>query len=346
MSLRKVAALLAAFGLLVGLIQSGVAAQFTDQVIATQNINVGTFECKITDATAGAVIAGDAKSVSYTAPTIESSAPGSAPFFFTVQNTGTIPDVLTVTTSPVSSPWSIIGAPFASVPLASLQSHTFNTGVEWSQLDNSNLGQAGSVTWTVDCGENAASFPVGYYVVNNGGTQFAPGTWVRSPSPIASTAVASGGTATQSISGGNLDLAISGNTGYADNGFYVPLGTLSELAVSGYDAAGTGSDFGTNVYFDVNNDGEFFTWTGDYLSSLGGDTYGLGPTSSGGALAVTGTSTFAMTCNGVYGSYSLATLAASGCTPEGVSGTTNVAVWIGITSKGGAPLSTTITSAP
>ena len=47
MSLRKVAALLAAFGLMVGLIANGVGANFTDQVQAIQNINVGTFSCVI-----------------------------------------------------------------------------------------------------------------------------------------------------------------------------------------------------------------------------------------------------------------------------------------------------------
>lgn len=348
MSLRKVAALLAAFGLVVGLIQSGVAAQFYDSVTATENINVGTFGCQIVAPfTDGAIVSADGKSITYTAPTITASAPGSAPFSFTVQNTGSIPDNLTVTTSSVSAPFSVIGFPFAPVPLAPDGSQTYNTGVQWTQLSNANLGQSGAVTWTVNCGENATSFPVSYYVVNNGGTQFATGTWVRSTTPIASTAVASGGTATQSIDGSsNLHLTISGNTGYADNGFYVVLGkTLSQLAASGYTVTGAGSDFGTNVYFDVNNNGEFFAWTSNSLSGLDGDAYGLGPTSSGGTLAVTGASTFALSCNGVYGSYSLTTLAASGCTTEGISGSTKVAVWVGITSTG-SPLDTTITSAP
>ena len=52
MTLRKIAGLLAAFGLTLGLIGGGVGAVFQDQVTATQNINVGTFECKITDADA------------------------------------------------------------------------------------------------------------------------------------------------------------------------------------------------------------------------------------------------------------------------------------------------------
>ena len=93
MSLRKIAGLLAAVGLAVGLIGSGVGAVFVDQVTATQNIDVGTFGCKIVSATTARRrrIAGDGKSVTYTSPTITSSAPGNAPFSFTVKNTGSIP---------------------------------------------------------------------------------------------------------------------------------------------------------------------------------------------------------------------------------------------------------------
>ncbi len=156
MSLRKVAALLAAFGLLVGLISSGVAAQFYDSVTATQNISVGTFSCVISDATEGATGVGT-HSVSFTSDSITSSAPGSAPFFFTVENTGSIPDVLTVSTSIVNPPFSVIGAPFAPQHLDGGQSFTYNTGIQWGELTNANLGQSGTVTWSVSCGENAAA---------------------------------------------------------------------------------------------------------------------------------------------------------------------------------------------
>ena len=327
---------------MVGLIGGGIGAAFTDRVTAEEHISVGTFECLIVQPSDG-IIATDGKSVSYTAPTIMSSAPGSAPFSFTVAATGSIPAVLQVSTSPVSAPFSIIGAPFADQTVSYPGTYTYNTGVQWTELTSANEGATGTVTWTIDCVEEPG-FSVGYYVVNNGGTQFAPGTWVRSTTPIASTPVAGGGTATQSL-GGGVNLAISGGVAYADNGFYKSLGTVASLAASGYTFTGTGSDFGTNLYFDVNNDGEFFGWTGNYLSSISPDTYGLGPTSAGGTLAVTGASTFAMTCNGSYSNVSLSTLATTGCVPEGVSGTTSVAVWVGITSTGSA-LTTTITSTP
>lgn len=157
MSLRKIAGLFAGFALAVGLIGVGVNASFTDSVTAQENINVGTFQCKIVDATPLAAsdgIALDGKSVTYTAPPIQSSVAGSAPFSFTVKNTGSIDSVLTVSTSPVSAPWSIINEPFTAVPLAAGGTHVYNTGVKWTELNNSNLGQTGTVTWTVNCNEN------------------------------------------------------------------------------------------------------------------------------------------------------------------------------------------------
>jgi hypothetical protein len=54
-------------------------------------------------------------------------------------------------------PFSIIGMPFDPVPLAPGETHLYNTGVRWETLDNSNLGQQGDVTWTVNCGEAAAA---------------------------------------------------------------------------------------------------------------------------------------------------------------------------------------------
>ena len=189
MSVKKIAGLFAGFALAVGLIGAGVSASFTDSVTAQQNINVGTFSCGITTASTGATFGavdalGYAHSVSYTTPTIMSSAPGNAPFSFTVKNTGSIPDVLTVATSAVSAPWSIIGAPFAPVPLAAGASHPYNTGVSWIELGNGNLGASGSVTWTVSCGEDRSTVAFssdavlsgGLLPYHVGGTGFNPGS--------------------------------------------------------------------------------------------------------------------------------------------------------------------------
>lgn len=156
MSLRKSAMLLAGAALAVGLVGNGVGAQFVDSVTAKENINVGTFACKIVNATQGAVIAVDGKSVTYTAPTINSSAPGSAPFSFTVKNAGSIAQELSVTAPSISAPWSIIGAPFGTVSLGANAITTYNTGVSWDELNNANLGQGGTLTWTVNCNEGVA----------------------------------------------------------------------------------------------------------------------------------------------------------------------------------------------
>ncbi len=158
MSIRKIAGLLAGLGLMAGLIGAGVGAQFTASVTANQKINVGTFSCQIVAATpvgGSTVIAADGSSVTYTTPTIMSSVPSSAPFSFTVKNTGSIPQALTVASpSPVTAPWSIINAPFAPVPLAAGAQTTINTGVAWTELDNSDLNASGTFTWTVTCNEN------------------------------------------------------------------------------------------------------------------------------------------------------------------------------------------------
>ncbi len=163
MSLRRVAGLLAAFGLTVGLIGGGVGAAFQDQVTAQENIDVGTFSCKIVSATPGAAsdgIAAGGKSLTFTAPTITSSAAGSAPFSFTVQNTGSITQSLTV-----SSSWtgnlpgnfsSILATPTAPVALVAAGTKTYDAGIQWTALDTFALGKAGSIKYTVNCDEAAA----------------------------------------------------------------------------------------------------------------------------------------------------------------------------------------------
>jgi hypothetical protein len=178
MSLRKIAGLLAAGGLTVGLIGGGVGAVFQDQVTATENINVAPFSCQIVAATPGAAsdgIAADGKSLTFTAPTIMSSAPGSAPFTFTVKNTGGINAVLTITESPsLSAPWSYIAlTPSASFPLAAGASQSIAAGVQWAELSQSNAGTSGSATWTVNCGEAPATHTVTSAALNYGPTGWA-----------------------------------------------------------------------------------------------------------------------------------------------------------------------------
>ncbi len=188
MSLRKTVGLLAGFALAVGLIGGGVSAAFTDQVAAVQHINVGTFQCKIVAAApvgSATIIATDGKSVTYTAPTIMSSAAGSAPFSFTVQNTGTIADVLTVSQTGVASPFSsILAAPVTPVTLTVGGTKVYDAGLKWTELGTANLGQAVSITYTVNCNEDLSTVAFssdnaldgnGYVPTHENGTGFAAG---------------------------------------------------------------------------------------------------------------------------------------------------------------------------
>lgn len=157
-------------------------------------------------------------------------------------------------------------------------------------------------------------------------------SFIRSDTPFAT------GVATQvDNTDGSVTLDINGTSAYADSGFVVYAGRLGDL--KGIVLSGTGSSFGMNLWFDVDKDGEFFAWSNNVLTGLAGDTYGLGPSSQGGALVVDGGSTFFM-MNGT-GSPTLAQLQA-GAVP-GIPADTQIAIWVGVNTDSGS-LSATITS--
>lgn len=157
MTLRKTAGLLALSGLLVGLLGSGVGATFVDSLTATENINVGNFSCYISDATDGASFgdydgAGNPHSVTYNAPPIVSSAAGSAPFHFTVANSGDMAMNLNVTATVT---WTT-DTPFTNIPAYDQQLNPgeeweFEAGLEWPALSNGDLGDSASVTYAISC---------------------------------------------------------------------------------------------------------------------------------------------------------------------------------------------------
>lgn len=174
MSLRKIAGLLAAFGLVVGLIGGGVGAVFTDQATATETIQVGTFGCIISDATSGASGVGT-HAVTYAAPPIMSSAAGNAPFSFTVMNNGSITSKVHVAVSAPAAPFtSILAAPVPDVTLTSGATNAYSAGLHWTALSNANLGTVASVTYTVSCLEANAATPPSTNAINttNGWANF------------------------------------------------------------------------------------------------------------------------------------------------------------------------------
>jgi hypothetical protein len=209
---------------------------------------------------------------------------------------------------------------------------------------NQDSCQSGSVplTVTVNTPAPAANLlsSIAYYTVTP-----ASGTWTRSTTPFASDSpdtqsVGAGGAVTLSITG-------TGSTPYADNGFYMVLGTLGSL--NGYTIQGTGTPFYANLYIGYATPPatDFFNWSSNTWASYGSTLDGQGlATSSGGTLTVTGSSTFTVTssqtgsCNG--GTYTLTALKAGAC---GALSTMPIALWVGVTNlETPAPVSTTITS--
>jgi hypothetical protein len=155
MALRKVAGLLIAFGLVVGLMGAGVGATFTDSATAVANINVGTFGIQITSSTTGAVIDSSAgqlggwtHSVTYSCPTIQSSAAGTCPLEFTITNMGSMPATITIVASTPAAPFTAVAITAVS-PLAAGAHTDYNGGISWPTLGNANLGQSTSVTYTI-----------------------------------------------------------------------------------------------------------------------------------------------------------------------------------------------------
>jgi hypothetical protein len=198
---------------------------------------------------------------------------------------------------------------------------------------NQDSCQSGSVPLTVTANPTNPNMigGIAYYVINQGGNP-----WTRSLSPF------SLGVASSSFSSGAVSLSIASGTMYADNGFYMVLGTLGSL--NGYTIQGTGSNFGDNLYFGTNS-GDFFTWTSNVYTGVPGNTaYGLGPTSVAGTVTVNGSSTFGVSNPPTACPYTetLTQLKGGAC---GLTASTPVALWVGITSPTGTPaLSTTITS--
>jgi hypothetical protein len=188
MTLRRTAGLLAVTGLLVGLLGSGVGATFIDSLTATENINVGNFSCYISDATDGATFGtfdggGNPHSVTYNAPTIMSSAAGSAPFNFTVKNGGSFAMNLHVT---AALTWTTDTA-FGSMPVYDqvinpTEEWEYQEGLTWPTLSNQDLGDSASVTYTVSCNDvtdltvfgpaSTTESPIGTFNITSSGTTY------------------------------------------------------------------------------------------------------------------------------------------------------------------------------
>ena len=149
MNLRKIAGLLAAGGLMVGLLGAGVGAQFTDSATASQNISVGTMG--ITISAPGGVVSTDGHSVTVSCPDVVSSAAGFCKIPITVTSTGTIPVTVSIHTTikPLApfNDWQPGGA-VGLGPLHQGETAEMDGGFWWNALDNSVLGKTYTETYT------------------------------------------------------------------------------------------------------------------------------------------------------------------------------------------------------
>ncbi len=149
--MRKIATLLVALGLTLGLLGAGISATFTDNASATMTVQVGTFDISLAssqgtvDCPAGLGVC----TVTYTAPDIMSSTAANAPLTFTVTSNGTIPAKIHVTATTPAAPFTDMLGPVADFTLGQNESHVFNGGIAWPELFNAQLGMSTSVTYTV-----------------------------------------------------------------------------------------------------------------------------------------------------------------------------------------------------
>lgn len=166
---------------------------------------------------------------------------------------------------------------------------------------------------------------ISYYTKNDGGPFY------RSVIPYTS------GFETQSANpDGSVTMSIIGAPGYADSGFVIYNGKLGDL--NNFNLTGTG-DYGLNIWFDKNDNGEFFSWAGDTYSGVDGDSYILGPSSAGGNLSITDSSLFTSMQPG-GGNYTLAQLKAN--VASGITSDTHIAIWVGVTVGSGGSKTATV----
>ncbi len=176
-------------------------------------------------------------------------------------------------------------------------------------------------------GSSSSQLQASYYTINNG-SQF-----IRSFVPF-STSTGSNGIALQTSNpDGSVTLNINNSPAYADCGFYIIFGKLGDLNSVKITVAYGSDPIAINIWFDRNNDGEFFIWSNNVLVGLGGDAYILGPQSTNNFLSVNTGSTFTYLIPG-GGDYTLAQLIGSAA--SGITSTTVIAIWVGITVNSGS----------
>jgi hypothetical protein len=112
-------------------------------------------------------------------------------------------------------------------------------------------------------------------------------------------------------------------------------GSLNGVSVSPRTLSLSGSaHFGMNLWFDSNDDGEYFVWNHNQFAGLGGDVYALGPSGTGPLTIDNNTLLYLIPyCFPGENDATLTIINAGGCTT--ILPNTNVARWVGIDIAGG-----------
>ena len=153
-NIRRLSVAIGAVGAL-ALIGAGVSSSWTDSGTATENVGVGTFGCQLSTLDPNAVISNGGHTLTVNMPAIQGSAAGSLSSAFTLTNVGTIPTAVTWAPAAkvgLTSAFTAIAAP-AGATLAPMGTEAGNGGVSWTTLSDTDLGAAGSVSYTASCGE-------------------------------------------------------------------------------------------------------------------------------------------------------------------------------------------------
>jgi len=171
---------------------------------------------------------------------------------------------------------------------------------------------------------------IGYYTANNGVN------FIRSLTPQNLSTASGSGTVSQAINpDGSVAIGVNNSPAYADSGFYINAGALGNLESISIQAASGSGPYGLNIWFDRDNNGDYFTWnaSGTVYQGTGGDAYILGPDSGGGILLVNDSSTFD-SLNPGGGNYTLAQL--KNGIASGINGSTSIAIWVGVSVNSGS----------
>ncbi len=126
-------------------------ASFTDQATATESVKVGTFAINLTSTTPNVVGSGT-KALTLSAPDLLSSAAGSQPLTFQVNNTGSIDAQVTITAQDtLTSEFTdtLSGLPITVTVPAGGHTQVYTGGLQWGELSNASLGKTEQVKYVV-----------------------------------------------------------------------------------------------------------------------------------------------------------------------------------------------------